>query len=141
MWVSNPGRFHLEQYNSDGRLVSSWGRGMAQAGGLNSGGGLVQTDVASFLGCCNPADFVRLPDGRFITGEKGMARVKMFKADGTFEGVVAPPQAFSGNISGLALAADGADRVYVLERGTADIRIFTPKAPTTAVADGGTASK
>jgi len=135
VWVSNPGRFRLEAYRADGHIDWFWGHGRAEVGG-NDAARSGEIDVASFLGCCNPADFLRLPDGRFITAEKGIARVKMFSAGGVLEGVVAPPQFFAGNNAGLALAADDANRIFVLERGTATVRIFVPKTQAAAVAYG-----
>jgi len=59
-----------------------------------------------------------------VTGEKGMARVKLYKPDGHFDCVVATPHAFAQNMLGLDVATDSAGRVYVLEPGSRQVRIF-----------------
>ena len=83
--------------------------------------------MEQFLGCCNPSDFALLSDGRIVTAEKGVPRVKVFKDDGHFQSVVATPDSFGDNRAGLHLAADADGRVLVLEPGTNSIRIFAAK--------------
>jgi hypothetical protein len=113
VWVANPGRHRLERYAADGRLLSTWG----QAG----------MGVEGFSGCCNPADFALLPDGRIVTAEKGLRRVKVYHADGAFDCVVAGPDAFITGSGTLDVAVDGQRRVYVLDRGDGIVRVFTAK--------------
>lgn len=110
IWVANPGRHQLELYSPDGTLQRYWG----SAG----------TTIDTFLGCCNPSDFAMLSDGRIVTAEKGIARVKIYQSDGHFESVVATPDQFGGNRAGLDLATDAQGRVLLLEPGTRGIRIF-----------------
>ncbi len=76
--VVNPGRCRVETYTQSGEFVFSWGE---------SG-----TAVDRFCGCCNPVNFALLPDGGFVTCEKGLVRVKIYDSDGVFLGVVAGPQ-------------------------------------------------
>jgi len=110
LWVANPGRHQLEQYDRDGRLLSAWGKaGM---------------EIEGFGGCCNPADFALLPDGRIVTAEKGLRRVKVYRADGTFDGVVAGPDVFSTGNGALDLAADGQGQIYVLDRVDGTVHIL-----------------
>jgi hypothetical protein len=33
------------------------------------------------MGCCNPACFALLSDGRIVTVEKGVPRIKVFRAE------------------------------------------------------------
>jgi hypothetical protein len=55
--VANPGRWRIETYTGDGRLLSFWGRqGMGPE---------------NFAGCCNPTNLAVAPDGRIVTSEKG----------------------------------------------------------------------
>lgn len=110
VWVANTGRHRLEAYDQQDRRVRMWGvEGFA---------------VENFSGCCNPADFAVMPDGRFITSEKGLPRVKRYTADGRFDSVVVPVDAFPGNPCGLdvAVATDG--RVLVLDPASRKVRIF-----------------
>ena len=110
VWVANPGHHQLELYSPDGTLQRYWG----------SAGATIDT----FLGCCNPSDFALLSDGRIVTAEKGIARVKVYQSDGHFESVVATPEQFGGNRAGLDLATDAQGRVLLLEPGTRGIRVF-----------------
>ena len=113
IWVANPGRHQLEQYSPAGELLKSLG----QSG----------TGIEQFLGCCNPSDFALLSDGRIVTAEKGVPRVKVYKDDGHLVSVVAGPDNFGANRQGINLAGDAQGRVLVLEPGTSDIRIFAEK--------------
>lgn len=125
--VVNPGYHHVEAYTVDGDLEFHWGE--------------ASFGIEGFCGCCNPAHFAILPDGRFVTAEKGMPRVKVYGADGKFEAVVAPPETFVSASSTrleetrsdhklpvLDVAADSRGRVLVLDPGAGRVRIFEPLA-------------
>jgi hypothetical protein len=115
----------IEAYTFDGHLEFSWGtRGL---------------DVTAFCGCCNPASMAILPDGRFVTGEKGIPRVKIYGTDGKFEGVVADPEILAPNFSAATetredlrlhpvdLAVDGKSRIIILDPNAKKVRIFEEK--------------
>lgn len=113
VWVANPGRHRMERYAKDGRLLSSWGK--------------ADMNVEGFSGCCNPTDFALLPDGRIVTAEKGLKRVKVYQANGTLDAVVAGPDTFSKRDGALDVAADGQGRIYVLDRGDGAVHVFARK--------------
>jgi hypothetical protein len=69
--VNNTGRHQVEAYTFDGDLEASWGKPAAS--------------TEAFCGCCNPIALAALPDGRIVTCEKGIPRVKIFMASGVFE--------------------------------------------------------
>jgi hypothetical protein len=75
LWVADTGRHAMQCYDETGTKVEQFG-----ATGLA---------IDRFCGCCNPCHFIVLADGRFVTAEKGLHRVKVLKADGTLDGVVA----------------------------------------------------
>ncbi len=110
LWVANPGKHSLENYTFDGKLRGYWSATSA--------------DIKGFTGCCNPSHFAFLPDGNFVTSEKGILRVKIYKPSGEFLGVVASPSNFfdEGNVSDVA--ADKEGRVYVCDPDKKSIRIF-----------------
>ena len=113
LWVVNPGRHSFEKYDFDGKLLSSWGKAsMAMEG---------------FCGCCNPSNFAMIYDSLFVTSEKGIERVKIYNADGTFRCVVAGPDQFEAGTKGLDLAVDKNNRILVLDPVKKLIRIFELK--------------
>ena len=127
--VVNPGMHRIEGYTVEGDFeLKPWGKyGM---------------DIDKFCGCCNPVNFAILPDGGFVTAEKGLTRVKIYDADGGFVGVVAGPQQFSRhdeicagkgagakgcNSGGLDVAVDREGRILVLDPYTSEVRVFVRK--------------
>jgi len=113
LWVVNPGRHSFEKYSFDGTLLTSWSKAsMAMEG---------------FCGCCNPSNFAYLNDSLFVTSEKGIERVKIYKTDGTFLAIVATPDQFEEGTTGLDLAVDAQNRILVLDPVKKIVRIFEPK--------------
>ncbi len=125
--VVNPGRYRIETYTPQGLLEEplTWGkRGF---------------DIKGFCGCCNPAAMAILPDGRFVTGEKGLPRVKVYSPQGRFECVVAGPKTLDPTATGaedtrdvykltaVDLAVDSRSRVLVLDPKAKLVRIFVEK--------------
>lgn len=113
LWVVNPGRHTLENYTSDGQLRSSWER--------------TSVGLDGFCGCCNPIHMALLPNGSFVTSEKGIARVKIHDPTGEFRTVVAASELFAEGTVGLDLAVDAQERILVLDPKAGVIRIFVQK--------------
>lgn len=123
LWAANPGRHQLEHYTAFGRYLGAWGDASGAIGG--------------FCGCCNPVSFAMLSDGRFITAEKGIARVKRYDRDGRFDCVVAPPAMFTKELTGgrtlicqgkALIAATGPDDdVRVFDPGPSQLYVFNEK--------------
>ncbi|MHC5091975.1 MAG: NHL repeat-containing protein [Planctomycetota bacterium] len=124
--VVNPGRHWIEAYTVEGDREWYWG---------TSG-----VDIIGFSGCCNPVALAILPDGGFVTAEKGLVRVKVYDADGEFVGVVAGPDQLGWieplrvcktpeecKAKGFDLAADGRGRIYVLDTLRNVVRVFEKK--------------
>lgn len=75
LWVVNPGRHALENYDPEGYLKRFW---------MKTGGG-----IEGFCGCCNPAHIAFLPDGKIVTSEKGLSRIKIYTEMGDLSEIVA----------------------------------------------------
>lgn len=121
--VANPGFQRIDAYTFDGDLEFSWGE--------------ASMAIEGFSGCHNPVNFALLPDGRFVTCEKGLSRVKIYDADGVFESVVAgaelfalreefptPAQQSGGQAEVLDVAVDSQGRILVLDPMEKAVRIF-----------------
>jgi hypothetical protein len=120
LWTTNPGRHLLEAYTFEGDLEFSWGE--------------FSNDIKGFCGCCNPVHFTRLSDGRFVTSEKGLPRVKVYSAKGEFECVVAGPEDFPAHLEniranpgGLDLATGQHDSIYVADPVRGEVLVYEPR--------------
>jgi sugar lactone lactonase YvrE len=123
--IANPGARRIETFTADGGFLGQWGKASA--------------DIEGFFGCCNPADFTVLPDGRFVTAEKGIPRVKIYGSQGEFECVVADAQMLgqtinaaqldqdSGHTPTFDVAVDRRGRVLVLDSVKRQVRVFVRK--------------
>jgi hypothetical protein len=113
LWVVNPGMHALENYTFDGELRGFWER--------------TAMTLDGFSGCCNPAQMAVLPDGSFVTAEKGLVRIKIHKASGELLEVVAPPAAFEGGTQAPDLAVSPSGAIYALDYERRMIRCFQRK--------------
>ncbi len=111
LWVVNPGRHRLEEYNGMGERIATWPDRPGMA-------------IEAFSGCCNPTHVARLSDGTMVTAEKGLPRVKVYSRRGQFRGVVATPEQFDERNAGYALAVDARDRILVADPVRRQIRVF-----------------
>ncbi|MEN6426289.1 MAG: hypothetical protein ABFE13_13055 [Phycisphaerales bacterium] len=124
--VVDPGRNRIDTFTLDGDLEFSWGER--------------SVGIRGFCGCCNPVAFALLPDGGFVTAEKGLVRVKVYNSDGGFVGVVAGPDQFTGGKQmkicetpeeckegGLDVAVGPDGRVYVLDPADNTVKVFRRK--------------
>lgn len=125
LYATNPGRHRLEAYTAAGDLEWSWGE--------------TGIGIESFCGCCNPVSFAMFPDGRFVTAEKGLPRVKVYDRRGHFESVVAGPEDFAENraactapagpgpscqYDGLAVAIESDAAILVLDLAARNLRRY-----------------
>jgi hypothetical protein len=124
--VVNPGRHNIEAYTYRGDLEFSWGH--------------YSTDIEGFCGCCNPVSLSILSDGRFVTSEKGLTRIKIYDIEGKFESVVAGPDELLENADNYKLSefpqnaretifdlATMSEAIYVLDSAKNRIMKFKPE--------------
>jgi hypothetical protein len=113
LWVVNPGKRALENYTLDGRLRGYWEKS--------------QGGVEGFNGCCGPAQIAILPDGSFVTAEKRIVRIKVHRASGEFESMVAPVELFKNGTRAPDLAIGEKGEIYALDFDRKMIRVFERK--------------
>ena len=115
LWVVNPGKLGLEQYRSDGSIVTSWYRPTV-------------LELDGFPGCCNPTHIAFTSKGDLITSEKGLVRLKKFEVtSGEFNGLVVGSALFPKEQSVRDIAVDSRDRILVLDAKQKSVRIFALK--------------
>ena len=124
LWVTNPGNLRVESYDQEGEYLSSWGNNGMQ--------------IEDFTGCCNPVYMALLPDGGFVTSEKGLFRIKTYDLRGEMQGVVAGAKSLvpdervaklaraQGKGTGFAIAVNDEGRIYVLDPFRKSVRVFKP---------------
>lgn len=118
LWVVNPGKHELENFSDKGELRSSWG--------------VPSMQLEGFAGCCNPIHFSMLPNGYFVTYEKGMDRIKLYNQAGKFDCVVASPASFTGKSEYHCsfativndLAVDQSGNIYALDATSNEVKVF-----------------
>ena len=110
IWAVNSGYHAFENYRPDGMPLSSW-----ESAGMN---------IEGFSGCCNPSHFSLMPDGGFVTAEKGLPRVKIHNLDGSLRCVVAAPDQFDDDVTGLDVAVGADGKIYVLDPARNLVRVF-----------------
>ena len=98
-----------------------------QGGDLEFAWGKPSFELEGFSGCCNPSHFAMLPDGRFVTSEKGIPRVKVHDADGSFVTAVVGCDGLDTETDPCDVATDLEGRIVVLDPGKAVVRIFESK--------------
>ena len=109
IYVTNPGLTRVERYSLDGKLLGFWGEGGSQP--------------QQFSGCCNPTNVALLGDGRIVTAEKIIPRVKVYDANGAMRAFIGP-EYFTKEAAGLGLAIDSAGRLFVMDPGDGKVRVF-----------------
>ena len=68
-----------------------------------------------------------LPDGAFVTSEKGVPRIKVHDGRGEFVTAVVAAENLSTDIEPCDVAADGRGRILALDPGAGLVRIFEKK--------------
>ncbi len=110
IWLVNSGRHFVENYTEDGNLRSYWG--------------ISSMKVEGFSGCCNPSNIAVLPNGYFVTSEKGIPRVKIYDSAGNYKCMVAGAENFTHESFGRDIAVNSSSDVLILDSPHNKLRIF-----------------
>jgi hypothetical protein len=108
--IVDPGRHLVTAFTTDGDRELAWGTR--------------SFELPGFSGCCNPSHIAMLPDGRFVTSEKGLPRIKVYDADGRFVNAVVGPDGLATEYDPCDVAVDGKGHIYALDPGARVVRVF-----------------
>lgn len=111
VYAADPGRHRVTAWDLDGTALGGFG-------------GFNQRDPRGFVGCCNPVNVALTPDGKIVTGEKMVARVKVYEPDGTLLAVIGPEH-FDQMNTHLHLDVDADGRVVVADPERREVRVFS----------------
>lgn len=110
--LGNTGRLRVEVHQADGALSRTWGgAGMA----LNQ-----------FPGCCNPVGLLVLPNGHFITWQKGLRRVLEHNDRGAVIAALMDPKEILPNVTHIAMAATATGEVLLTDGARASFTRYAP---------------
>jgi len=119
--ITNPGKHRIETFTPEGYWEPSLSWGEASS------------DLSGFAGCCNPVSIATLEDGKVVTAEKFITRVKVFFTNKRLDCVVAGPEVLDKppqNIPPLASfhlpASDTGRSVFVTVLENDHIAVFDP---------------
>jgi hypothetical protein len=112
--ATDTGRHRVTSWAIDGTPLGSFGKfGMR--------------NPEDFVGCCNPVNLSVTPDGMVVTGEKMVARVKVYEPEGKLLAVIGPEH-FDPNCIHIHLAVDSRGRILTADPVRREIKIFSPPA-------------
>lgn len=90
---------------------------------LGAFGAFNQRDPRGFVGCCNPINLALTPDGKVVTAEKMVARVKVYEPDGTLLSLIGPEH-FDQQCTHLYLDVDADGRILVADPVRREVKVF-----------------
>ena len=112
LFIGNLGQHRVTACELDGAKESHWGKPSEK--------------VEDFCGCCNPVCVAVMPDGKLVTAEKTIPRIKVYTADGKMLALIGAAE-FGKDCSDLALAVDAKGVIYAADGESKSIKVFALK--------------
>ncbi len=112
--VANLGqhRVSVAPLDGDGKNVANWG---------------APGDAADkFCGCCNPVSVAVMADGKVVTSEKTITRIKVYSADGKTLLANVSAKDMGTACGSLGVAVDGKGNIYAVDSQSGSVRILSP---------------
>jgi hypothetical protein len=102
--------------------VSAWGLDGSRLGAFGKFG---MQNPEDFVGCCNPVNVALTPDGKVVTGEKMVARVKVYSPEGKLLTIIGPEN-FDAKCVNIHLAVDSKGRILAADPVRRVVQVFSP---------------
>ena len=77
-----------------------------------------------FVGCCNPVNIAFAPDGKIVTAEKVIPRIKVYTAEGKLLALIGPEH-FDPKCTHLHLAIDSKGRILAADPVRLEVKVFS----------------
>ena len=110
--ATDSGRHQVTAWALDGSPVGKFGKFGMHA-------------PADFVGCCNPVNVAMTPDGKVVTAEKMVARVKVYEPDGRLLAVIGPEH-FDPTCTQIHVAVDANGRILAADPVRRQVMVFAP---------------
>lgn len=111
VYATDSGRHQVTSWRIDGTPVRKFGKfGMR--------------DPEDFVGCCNPVNLALTHDGKVVTAEKMVARVKVYEPGGSLLAVIGPEH-FDQTCIHIHLAVDAAGRIHAADPVRRVVKVFS----------------
>jgi len=115
VYATDTGRHQVTSWGLDGSARGKFGKfGMSEPG--------------DFVGCCNPVNLALTPDGKIVTGEKMVARVKVYDPNGTLLALIGPEH-FDPACVHIHLAVDSKGRILAADPVRRHVMVFSTNTP------------
>jgi hypothetical protein len=101
--------------------VTEWALDGSPRGKFGKFGMLAPDD---FVGCCNPVNIAVTPDGKVVTAEKMVARVKVYEPDGTLLAVIGPEN-FDPACTHIYVTVDSNGRILAADPVRREVKVFS----------------
>jgi hypothetical protein len=101
--------------------VSSWTLSGSPVGHFGKFG---QSNPQDFVGCCNPVGLAIAPDGKIVTAEKVITRVKVYDSSGKILAMIGPEN-FDPKCVRLYLAVDSRGRILAADPVRREVKVFS----------------
>jgi len=101
--------------------VSSWTLTGSPVGYFGKFG---QSNPQDFVGCCNPVGLAIAPDGKIVTAEKVITRVKVYDPSGKILAIIGPEN-FDPKCLRLRLAVDSRGRILAADPVRREVKVFS----------------
>jgi hypothetical protein len=111
LFATDSGRHRVSSWHRDGTPVAQFGK-------------FGVTHPQDFVGCCNPVNLAVAPDGKIITAEKVIARIKVYDASGKILALIGPEH-FDPKCTHLHLAVDSQGRILAADPVRLQVKIFS----------------
>jgi hypothetical protein len=108
--AADSGRHRVSSWTLDGTPLRHFGK----FGLVNPG---------DFVGCCNPVNIALAPNGRIVTAEKVIPRIKVYNTEGKLLALIGPEH-FDSKCTHLHLAIDSKGRIFVADPVRLEVKMF-----------------